>query len=141
MYTLLLGMLLFGNAHAQNQESETDPTDGCPIFEMPDGDTTYIMKQYFLVFYKRGPATGFSEQELAEIQKGHMGFIGQMAEEGNVCLAGPFGDDTDLRGMLIFNVPKKATVESLMQKDPAVKNKRLIFEVHPWWAAKGSKLK
>ena len=141
LFTALLIPLCYIVFAQNQQEMAKDPVDGCPIFEMPDGDTVYVMKQYFMVFYKSGPNRSQSEEEKAEIQKGHLAHIGQLAENGYLSIAGPFGDDTELRGILIFQVPTQEKVEELMQEDPAVKLGRLVYEIHPWWGAKGSKLK
>ena len=50
------------------------------------------------------------------------------------------GDDGDLRGIFIMNCSSLEEAEMLVGTDPAIKKKRLLAEVHPWWAAKGSKL-
>jgi uncharacterized protein YciI len=123
------------------QEMEKDPVDGCPIFKMADGDTVYVMKQYFMVFYKSGPERSQEEDKVAEIQAGHMEYINEMGKGGYLSIAGPFGGETDLRGVLIFNVASVEKVNELMQGDPAVQVGRLTYEIHPWWGAKGSSLK
>ncbi len=113
---------------------------GFETFEMTEGDTTYVMKKYFMAFLKRGPITDQTPEEAAQIQEGHLAHMNQMAEEGKIDIAGPFGDEGELRGIIIFNVPSQDEVETLVAKDPAVIAGRLILEIHPWWAAKGSKL-
>ena len=138
--TLFTFFVLFGIG-ALAQEIKKDPIDGCPTFNMPDGDTVWVMKQYMMVFYQRGPSRDQDSASAANIQAGHMAFINRMADEGFLSIAGPFADDTDLRGILIFNVPEQTKVAELMQQDPAVKSGRLTAEIHPWWGAKGSVLK
>jgi len=113
---------------------------GFETFEMQEGDTTYVMKKYFMAFLKTGPNRDHTEEEAIEIQKGHMDHLNWLAEEKKISIAGPFADDGDIRGIVIFNVPTQEKVEELVALDPAVKAGRLILEVHPWWAAKGSKL-
>jgi uncharacterized protein YciI len=61
-----------------------------------------------------------------------------MAEEGAVQMAGPFGDQTEKRGILIFDVDTKEEVVEWVSQDPLVKAGRLKYEIHPWWTAKGS---
>ena len=47
---ILLALMLFGiSAQAQ---VEVDP-EGFETFKMQEGDTTYLMKKYFMVFLKR----------------------------------------------------------------------------------------
>lgn len=101
-----------------------------------------VMKQYYLLLYVRGEnAQDFDEEELKTIQAGHLAHIGRMTEEGVVVIAGPFGDDTEKRGILIFDVPTLEEVEDWIRQDPAVKAGRLDYEIHPWWGAKGASLK
>ncbi len=123
-----------------NGLSQAD-TSSTREFEIQEGDTTYIMKQYVMVFLKSGEKRAQNEAEAADIQAGHMAHINQLAEDGYVVMAGPFGDDSEYRGILLFDV---ATVEEAIQlesNDPAVKAGRLVIEAHPWWGAKGTILK
>lgn len=124
-------LLFFLPIHSFSQERE---------FEMKDGDTTYIMKQYFLCIYIRGENTGQDSLKLKELQSGHLAHISKMANEGVICMAGPFGDDTEKRGILMFDVPTLEEAEKWVKQDPMVIEKRLTYEIHPWWGAKGSKL-
>ncbi len=114
---------------------------GYETFEMQEGDTTYMMKKYFMAFLKEGPLRTQDADEAMKIQEGHLAHLGQLAEDGKICIAGPFADDGEIRGIVIFNVPTKREVEELISQDPAVRAGRLILEVHPWWAAQGSELK
>ena len=52
------------------------------------------------------------------------------------CAVWPFGDNVDIRGMTIYNVPTQKMADSLANTDPMVKAGRLVIELHPWWAAK-----
>lgn len=105
------------------------------------GEEQYEMKQYFMVFLKKGPNRGHDSATAAEIQKGHMAHLDKMAEEGKLDLAGPFMDDGDIRGICVYNVATLKEVEELAAQDPAVKSGRLIVEIHPWYSAKGASLK
>ncbi|MEP4093591.1 YciI family protein, partial [Reichenbachiella sp.] len=60
---------------------------------------------------------------------------------GTLLIAGPFGDDGDMRGIVIYDVATKAEADSIISNDPAVKAGRLAIDIKPWWAAKGSVLK
>ena len=51
------------------------------------------------------------------------------------------GDNGDIRGIVVYNTATQKEADSLANMDPMVKAGRLIVEVHPWWAAKGGKLK
>lgn len=125
---------------ASAQSVQTDSL-GFETFEMKEGDTTYLMKKYFLVLLKADTARNQSPEELMEIQRGHMEHMNTLAEQGYIDLAGPMGEDTELRGILVMRVPTLEQAQALCNQDPAVKAHRLKAEVHPWWAAVGSSLK
>jgi uncharacterized protein len=59
-----------------------------------------------------------------------------MADSGKLLVAGPFTDNGDLRGMLIFRVESPEEARALAEQNPAVKAGRLVLEWHPWFAAK-----
>jgi len=59
---------------------------------------------------------------------------------GKIVIAGPMGDDGNLRGIFIMDCESVEEAKNLCETDPAIKKKRLLYEVHPWWAAKGSVL-
>ncbi len=116
--------------------------DGRTYFEMKDGDTTYLMYQYFFCSLDRVEnRDSLSEERLAEIQKGHMDHIGAMADAGIVSIAGPYGDDGNSRGILIMNCATLDEAEAYAAEDPAVKANRLKINIRPIWLAKGSILK
>jgi len=109
-------------------------------FEYEDGDTTYLMKKYFLVIYTTGPNRNQSDEEANKLQTKHLAYQSQMAEDKKICLAGPFGDDGDWRGVLVLSVPDETAAKVLVDNDPMVKAGRLGYIIKPWWAAVGSKL-
>jgi tetratricopeptide (TPR) repeat protein len=103
-----------------------------PASEFPN------MVTYFLVLLKKGPK--WSPQETPErqrIQEAHLEHIRKLGESGKVILAGPFSDDGDLRGALLFKVGAIEEARRLESEDPAVVAGRLVMELHPWLVAKG----
>lgn len=110
-------------------------------WEMQKGDSTIVMQQYFMCFLKAGSEQGQDSTESAQIQEAHMAHLTKVYEDGKSCVAGPFGDDGEIRGIVIYNTATLEEADSLANADPAVKAGRLVVEVHPWWAAKGSVLK
>ena len=116
---------------------------GYQIFDYVDEKTqdTVIMQQYFMAFLKRGPIRNQNEEEANRLQSEHLAHLGKMYELGYADISGPFGDDGDIRGITIYNVPTLQMADSLANADPMVKAGRLVIEVHPWWAAKGFPLR
>ncbi|SDS33199.1 YciI family protein [Gramella sp. MAR_2010_147] len=114
---------------------------GYQTFSYKAGDTTYLMQQYYMVFLKSGPERSQDSTEAAELQKQHLAHLTRLYEEGYTSLTGPMGDDGDLRGIVVFNTATQKEADSLANLDPMVKAGRLVVEVHPWWVAKGGKLK
>lgn len=119
-------------AQDKNPEPET--------FKMQVGDSTYVMQKYFIVFLKSGPVTDQSPEELRELQMAHLAHLRWLAEENHISMAGPFGDNGDIRGIVIYNTATSEQAKELANMDPSVKAGRLVVEVHSWWAAKGSSL-
>jgi uncharacterized protein len=98
----------------------------------------YEMTTYYMAFLYRGPKwTAEETAETKAIQKGHMENIQHMADIGKLVLAGPFTDNTDLRGVFVFHDVTREEAEQLCANDPAVKAGRLRIELHPWFSAKG----
>ena len=116
---------------------------GYEIFDYQDEKTgdTVIMQQYFLAFLKSGPNRDQPKAVADSLQALHMAHLGRMYEEGFADLSGPFGDDGDIRGITVYNVPTLQMADSLANMDPMVKAGRLAIEIHPWWAAKGFHLR
>jgi uncharacterized protein YciI len=116
---------------------------GFQIFDYIDEKTkdTVLMQQYFIAFLKQGAERTQSKEVADSIQALHMAHLGRMYEAGYADISGPFGDDGDIRGITIYNVPTLQIADSLANMDPAVKAGRLKIEVHPWWAAKGFSLR
>lgn len=114
---------------------------GHKIFFYKEGDTTYLMQQYYVVFLKTGKNRNQDSTEAAALQKQHLAHFSRMAKEGYLSLVGPFGDDGDIRGIAIYHTPTQKMADSLARMDPMVKSGRLEVEVHPWWSAKGGILK
>ena len=116
---------------------------GFEIFDYIDEKTqdTIIMQQYFIAFLKRGENRSQNKEEADSLQALHMAHLGKMYELGYADISGPFGDDGDIRGITIYNVPTLKMADSLANADPSVMAGRLSIEIHPWWAAKGFPLR
>lgn len=118
-------------------------TKGFKTFDYVDEKTqdTILMQQYFMAFLKKGPIRGQNEEEAAQLQKQHIAHLKKMYDMGFADISGPFGDESDMRGVTIYNVPTLKMADSLANSDPMVIAGRLEIETHPWWAAKGFPLR
>ena len=95
------------------------------------------MKKYWLVLLQKGPNRNQDSIAAAEIQERHLANIDRLAKEGVIIMAGPMGDNTDLRGIFIMDSKDSLEAVSHIKSDTAIITGRLKFEIHPWWTAKG----
>ena len=117
--------------------------EGYQLFDYIDEETkdTILMQQYFMAFLKSGPVRSQSKAEADSLQRLHLAHLKRMYDEGFADISGPFGDEGEVRGITIYNVPTLQMADSLASLDPAVQAGRLAIEVRPWWAAKGYPLR
>lgn len=102
---------------------------------------TSRMKTYFFVMLTSGKQRNQDSVNLQKIQQGHLANILKLEREGKLVVAGPFLDESNWRGIFIFDVKTKEEVEKLIKTDPAITSGRLNYEIHPWMTQKGSCLK
>ena len=76
-------------------------------------------------------------EEGQKIQAGHLAYMGELHKQGKLLIAGPFGDNTDQRGLVIYRVATVAEAKKLAAGDPAVKAGRLVIDARPWMTFKG----
>jgi uncharacterized protein YciI len=72
-----------------------------------------------------------------ELQKAHMANIIRLAEMKKLVVAGPFGDNGQLRGIFVFKVASIDEARALSETDPAVQAGRLAIDIHPWLVPEG----
>jgi uncharacterized protein YciI len=132
LFTLTLIVTMSVSSAAQTSEIAYDSTLAEKL-----GADPYGMKKYVMAFLKAGPNRNQDPETAAKIQRAHMDNITRMAEEGKLVLAGPFLDGGDLRGIYVFNVETLEEAKALTETDPAVKEGRLIMELHPWYGSAG----
>lgn len=96
------------------------------------------MKSYYFVLLTKGPNRNHDSLTAVKIQQEHLENIGRLAEMGKIQAAGPFLDDSDWRGIFIFDAESVEEVEQLLQTDSAIKSGRLSYTIKPWMTAKGT---
>jgi uncharacterized protein len=98
------------------------------------------MNTVYLGFLKKGPNRKEGDgktPEVQELQKAHLANINRLAETKKLIVAGPFGDDGDLRGIFVFRVGSLKEAQELAATDPMIKIDRLRLELHPWNVPEG----
>ena len=119
--TLIFLILFTSITMAQDNSQDSEVTE-------PE----FAMKTYYFVFLNSAPDRPKLDSATAmEIQNGHIANITQMWKDGKCKLAGPFLDNTSMRGILIMDVASEEEVNELLKNDPAITNGLLVAEIKP----------
>src|SRR5262245_39404243 len=87
---------------------------------------------YYLGLLYKGSVRTQSPDEVQKIQAAHLGHLESLYKQGVLLIAGPMGDDGDLRGIVVLKVKSLEEAQAIINEDPAVKAGRLRVELHPW---------
>ena len=99
------------------------------------GADSYGMRQYVFAYLRKGPNRDLVPEAAAALQKAHLANITRLAKAGKLVLAGPFMDDTDIRGIYVFAVESLEEAEQIANSDPAIQAGSLSLELHPWYGS------
>jgi uncharacterized protein YciI len=92
----------------------------------------------YFAFLKKGPNRIEGDTpEIQELQKAHLANIHRLWELRKLVVAGPFGDNGNLRGIFMFRVGSVEEAQALCATDPMIRMGRLAVEVHPWMVPDG----
>lgn len=108
------------------------------IFRKPA--TPLKMSSVYFGFLKKGPNRKDGDgdtPEIQELQKAHIANINRLAQLKKLVVAGPFGDEGQLRGIFVFRVDSLQEAQDLAATDPMIKIDRLRIELHPWNVPEG----
>lgn len=139
--TLLSAVVLFSCSSPSNKETpeapvaEITPSGYDAELAAKLGADQYGMRQYVFAYLKKGPNRDLPQDEADKLQRAHLDNITRLAEEGKLVLAGPFMDDTDIRGIYIFAVESTEEAEKIANSDPAIQAGSLVLELHPWYGS------
>ena len=96
------------------------------------------MTTAYIGFLSRGAKwTPEETPQTEELQKAHMANIHKLADMKKLVVAGPFGDNGQLRGIFVFRVASLEEAKELAATDPSVQAGRLSIDMHPWLVPEG----
>ena len=99
------------------------------------------LDSFTFVLLRRGSrADDYGDEELEELQAGHLAFLDEMRERGHLLLAGPFRDQEDetKRGLAVYCTSLEDTLRLIEEGDPSVRAGRMSVEIMTWLTRKGA---
>lgn len=104
-------------------------------FHPPDNPAT--PEKLVFGFLKSGPNRSQSKEEAQALQKAHLAYMDDLHKQGRLIMAGPFLDDTEWRGVVVYRVASVEQAKELASGDPMVKAGRLVIDAKPWMTLRG----
>ena len=107
------------------------------VVAAPPAQDDYEMTAYYMYFLDKGPSwSGAETPENATLQQAHLANFARLHQEGQLAVVGPFGDDTDMRGMGLLRAASIDEARAIAEADPAVKAGHLKVRIYTWWGPK-----
>jgi uncharacterized protein len=101
-------------------------------FSMAEEQHPPKLVRYYLGLLYKGSNRTQSPDEAEKIQAAHLQHLESLYKRGVLLIAGPMGDDGDLRGIVVLKVDSLENAQAIVNEDPAVKTGRSRVELHPW---------
>jgi len=91
------------------------------------------MLEFQMALLKRGPK--WTPPVAGDvIYRQHVDYVLSLLKSGQVVIAGPIKDESDLTGIYILRAKSADEARAWVMADPAVVAGRLEPELHPWWS-------
>ena len=136
VFVLLLAMAVPGQPSSNKADKPVNAQYDAELAKKLGADERG-MKMYVMCILKTGPKDAeIKGKDRQEIFAGHFANITNLADQGKLAVAGPFGkNDRTYRGLYIFNVATTEEAEKLVILDPAVKAGVFVYEMTPWYGS------
>lgn len=100
------------------------------------GADDYGMKKFVFVILKTGSNESIDKAFKDSCFKGHMNNIERLVNEKKMIVAGPMEkNEKSYRGIFILDIASLEEAKSLLQTDPAIKEKFLEPELYTWYGS------
>ncbi len=93
----------------------------------------------FVILMRGDNPPAMTAEASQKLQSEHLGHMKEMARQGKLVVAGPFGNapDKSWRGLCLYRTSVEEA-KQLAEKDPAVEAGLLKVEVFSWYTEKGA---
>lgn len=131
----ILSTLIFCLLTSVSFCQKTNPGYDSALAKKFAGDD-YGMKKYVLVILKTGSNTTEDKKLKDSLFAGHMDNINRLVKINKLVVAGPLvKNEKNYRGIFILDVKTLEEANTLLDTDPAIKEKLLAAELYQWYGS------